>query len=55
MIPCHTELLPGRNVYQTSWFILSVLILTGGEMSVFATHDHGIPRHRDSTLVGMST
>ena len=29
---------PGRNVYQTSWFVLSVLFLTGGEMSVVPTH-----------------
>ena len=26
------DLHPGRNVYLTSWFILSVLILTGGEI-----------------------
>ena len=26
----HTDLYSGRNVYLTSWFILSVLILTGG-------------------------
>ena len=32
-IACHTDLYPGRNVYLTSWFILSVLILTGGEIS----------------------
>ena len=32
--PHYTDLHPGRNVYLTSWFILSVLFLTGGEMSV---------------------
>ena len=31
-IPCHTDLHPGRNVYLTSWFILSVLFLTGSEV-----------------------
>ena len=32
------DLHPGRNVYLTSWFILSVLFLTGGEMSVVLTY-----------------
>ena len=32
-IPCYMDLHPGRNVYLTSWFILSVLFLTGGETS----------------------
>ena len=27
------NLQPGRNVYLISWFIVSVLILTGGDMS----------------------
>ena len=36
----------GRNVYLTSWFILSVLFLTGGEMSVVPTHVRD-PRHTD--------
>ena len=31
------DLYPGRNVYLTSWFILSVLFLTGDEMSVAPT------------------
>ena len=26
MVRCHTDLRPGRNVYLTSWFILSVLV-----------------------------
>ena len=30
----HTDLHPGRNVYLTSWFILSVLFLTDHETSV---------------------
>ena len=33
-IPCYMDLHPGRNVYPTSWFILSVLFFTGGETSV---------------------
>ena len=37
-IPNHTDLHPGRNVYLTSWFILSVLFLTDGETSVVPTH-----------------
>ena len=36
-IPCHTDLHPGRNVYLTSWFILSVLFLTDHETSVVPT------------------
>ena len=31
------DLHPSRNVFLTSWFILSVLFLTGGEMSVVPT------------------
>ena len=31
------DLHPGRNVYLTSRLILSVLFLTGGEMSVVPT------------------
>ena len=46
--PLHTDLHSGRNVYLTSWFILSVLFLTGGEMSVVPTYvrdclSHGPP------------
>ena len=33
-MPYHMDFLPGRKVYLTSWFILSVLFLTGGETSV---------------------
>ena len=32
------DLHPGRNVYLISWFILSVLFLTGSEKSVVPTH-----------------
>ena len=39
------DLHPGRNVYLTSWFILSVLFFTG-EMSV-SLHVSRIPRHTD--------
>ena len=36
-IPDHMDLHPGRNIYLTSWVILSVLFLTGGETSVVPT------------------
>ena len=36
-IPHHTELLPDRIIYLSGWFILSVLFLTGGEVSVVPT------------------
>ena len=45
-IPDHTDLHPGRNVYLTSWFILSVLFLTFSEMSVVPTHVQNPPSHR---------
>ena len=35
--PHHTDFHPSRNVFLASWFILSVLFLTGGEMSVAPT------------------
>ena len=35
--PCHMDLHPGRNIYMTHWFILSVLFLTGSEKSVVPT------------------
>ena len=35
----------GRNVYLTSWDILSVLFLTGGETSVVPTHVQELPSH----------
>ena len=54
------DLHPGRNVFLTSWFVLSVLFLTGGETSVDPTrlwvphhtnlhplHVSGIPCHMD--------
>ena len=42
-IPCHTDLHPGRNVYLTSWFILSVLFLTFSETSVVPDQlDHSL-------------
>ena len=31
------DLYPSGNIYLTSWFILSVLFLTGGETSVVPT------------------
>ena len=37
---------PGRNVYLTSWFILSVLFLTGGKTSV-VLHMSRIPHDMD--------
>ena len=36
-IPCDMDLHPGRNIYLTSWFILSVLFLRGGETFVVPT------------------
>ena len=36
-IPHHMDLHPGRNVYSTSWFILSVLFFIGGETSEVPT------------------
>ena len=36
-IPNHMDLHPGRKVYSTSRFILSVLFFTGGETSVVPT------------------
>ena len=53
-IPCHTDLHPGRNVYLTSWFILSVLFLTGGETSVVPTCVLD-PITSTSSLAGTST
>ena len=47
------DLYPSRNVYPTSWFILSVLFLTDGEMSLVPRRVR-IPITRISTLVGMS-
>ena len=40
------DLHPGSNVYLTSWFILSMLFLTGGETSVVPTHIQDDPSHR---------
>ena len=41
------DLHPGRNVYLTSCFILSVLFLTDGETSVVPTHVQDPPCHMD--------
>ena len=48
LIPHYMDLHPSRNVNPTSWFILSVLFLTGGEMSAVPTYvwdplSHGPP------------
>ena len=48
------DLHPGRNVYLTSWFILSVLFFTGGETSVVPTPVRD-PITQTSNLVGMSS
>ena len=40
------DLHPGRNVYLTSRFILSVLFMTGGETSV-VLHTSSIPCYMD--------
>ena len=36
----------GRNVYLTSWFIVSMLFLTGGEMSLVPTRVRDRLSHR---------
>ena len=41
----HTDLHPGRNVYLTSWFILSGCFLTGGKTSVVPTCVWDLPSH----------
>ena len=45
-IPLYTDLHPSRNVNMKSWFILSVLFLTGGETSVVPTCVWDPPSHR---------
>ena len=45
MIPCHTDFHPGRNIYLTRWFILSVLFFTVREMSVVPTPVRDPPSH----------
>ena len=35
------DLHPGRNVYLTSWFMLSLLFLTDGEISINMDLDPG--------------
>ena len=44
-IPSHMDLHPGRNIYLTSCFILSVLFLTDYEMSVVPTCVRDPPSH----------
>ena len=44
-IPNHTDLHPSRNIYLTSWFILSVLFLTGVQTSVVTTCVWDPPSH----------
>ena len=41
----HTDFRPGRNVYLTSWFILSGYFLTGGKTSVVPTCVWDLPSH----------
>ena len=41
-----TDLHPGRNIYPTSWFKLSVLFLTGCEMFLVHIHVWDPPSHR---------
>ena len=47
------DLHPSRHVHPTSWLILSVLFLTGGEMSLVPTRVWDPPLTRTSTPVGM--
>ena len=51
--PHHTDLHPSRNVFLASWFILSVLFFTGGEMSVVPTLGRD-PITQTSTQLGTS-
>ena len=44
--PHNKDLHPGRNLYLTSWFLLSVLFLTGGETSVVPSYVQDPPSHR---------
>ena len=49
------DLHPGRNIYLTSWFILSVLFLTFSETSVVPAHvqnprSHGLHPNRNIYL-----
>ena len=46
-IACHMDLHPGRNVYLTSRFILSVLFLTEAVRCLCSLHVSRIPRHTD--------
>ena len=54
-IPCHMDLQPSRNIYLTSWFILSVLFfdrqwdVCGPDMGL------GVPVTGTSNPVGMSS
>ena len=43
------DLVPCRNVYLTSWFILSVLFLTGNKR-LWSLHMSRIPHHMDLHL-----
>ena len=43
--PHNKDLHPGRNLYLTSWFILSVLFLTVGKTSVVPTRVPEPPLH----------
>ena len=44
-IPDDMDVHPGRNVYLTSWFIMSVLFLTFSETSVVPSHVQNPPSH----------
>ena len=48
---------PGRNIYLTSWFILSVLFLTGGDKFVVSTSVWDPPSQglRNSTNVYLTS
>ena len=45
-IQCHTYVHPSTNFYPTSWFIQSLLFLTGGEMFLVSIHVWDPPSHR---------
>ena len=46
LIHRHTDLHSSSNVYPTSWFILSVLFVTGGETFVVPASVWDPPSHR---------
>ena len=44
-VRCHTDLHPGRNIYLTSWFIVSVLISVSPHGCLWSLQLSRIPHH----------